>query len=342
MRETADISVLIVAYKSRDTIGRCLNALAAQTVPPREILLLENGSPAGEAIEEADIPDGVRFIKSEDNLGFAAGNNRLAEMAGGRWLAFLNPDAFPHPGWIAGLDQATQRYPDIRLFGSTQLAADKPGIVDGAGDVYHAAGLAYRAAYLRPDRFLPEEGEVFGPCGAAALISSELFAELNGFDEDFFCYNEDVDLAYRARLLGERAVQLRTAIVDHLGYGSSGRRSDFATYYGVRNRLWVFLKNTPGWLLWLLAPFHAFATLALGIAASLKGQGGVFWRAIGDGLKAWPAVMRSRRAVQKARRVKPSQIANAMCWDSRMLLTRLPDVRPYEGVKRNSAEAPER
>lgn len=339
MSATADISVLIVAHKSRATIGRCLDALAGQSLAPREILLLENGSPEAEAIEADALPDTVRFVSSKDNLGFAAGNNRLAEIAQGRWLALLNPDAFPHPGWIASLDEATRRYPDIRLFGSTQLAADKPGIIDGAGDVYHAAGLAYRAGYLRSDRFLPDEGVVFGPCGAAAMIERELFAELAGFDEDFFCYNEDVDLAYRARLLGERAVQLRTAVVDHLGYGSSGRRSDFATYYGVRNRLWVFLKNTPGWLLWVLAPFHAFATLALGIAAIGTGLGGVFWRAIGDGLKAWPDIMRARRRVQQGRRVKPSQIADAMCWDSRMLLTRLPDVRPYDGVSRSPAAA---
>lgn len=341
MGETADISVLIVAYKSRTTMARCIAALASQTRRPREVLLLENGSPPPERIDPASLPDWVTLIQSEDNLGFAAGNNRLAERAAGEWLALLNPDAYPQPGWIAALEAATQRYPDVNLFGSTQLAAGRDGFLDGVGDVYHATGLAYRAGYQLPDSLLPAEGEVFGPCGAAMLIRRSVFSALKGFDERFFCYGEDVDLAFRARLAGEVAIQLRSAVVAHEGYGSSGRRSDFAIYHGVRNRLWVFLKNMPSWLLWVLAPAHAAVTMVLWGAAIRRGHGRVFWRAIRDGLKAWPAIMRSRRDVQKSRVVGVRDIVRAMCWDDRSLLARRPDVRPYTGtVRRSGPTAP--
>ncbi len=176
---------------------------------------------------------------------------------------------------------------------------------------------------------LPDEGEVFAPCGAATLVRADLFRRLGGFDESFFCYNEDVDLAFRARLTGQRVIQLRDAIVDHAGYGSSGRRSDFAMYHGVRNRLWVFLKDVPGWLFWMLLPVHGFATLCLWFAALKAGQFRLFGRAIRDGLKAWPEVMRARRNVQASRTVSVMDVARMMSWGSRQLLTREPDVRPY-------------
>jgi GT2 family glycosyltransferase len=324
-----DVTVLIVGYRSRDTIGRCLDALARQTCRPARILLLENGSPEGERILPGDVPEGVEFIASEENLGFAGGNNRLAAMASTTWLVLLNPDAFARDDWLENLARATRKYPAAAMFGSTQYASGQDGLLDGVGDVYSAAGLAYRAGYGRPVSVLPQDGEVFGACGAALLIRRDLFEDLDGFDERFFCYNEDVDLAYRARLAGHVTVQLRDAAVDHLGYASSGRRSEFATYYGVRNRLWVFMKNTPGWLFWLLAPVHALVTLLLWLSSARFGQAGVFFRALRDALAARADMFRSRREIQSSRVVSASTIARAMSWNPLRLLTRAPDVRPY-------------
>ncbi|WP_300540822.1 glycosyltransferase family 2 protein [Maricaulis sp.] len=339
MPHTSDISVLIVAYRSRDTIGRCLDALAAQTVKPREVLLLENGSPAAERVSVSDVPDWVHMVESDENLGFAGGNNRLARLATGRWLALLNPDAYARPDWIEQLCEATGRYPGIALFGSTQYSAERPDLLDGAGDVYHATGLAYRAGYLRPASMLPPEGEVFGPCAAAALIRKDVFDMLDGFDERFFCYNEDVDLAYRARLLGHRAIQLSGAAVDHAGYASSGRRSEFATYYGVRNREWVFFKNTPGWLLAVLSPLHVATVLALWLSAARFGQFTLFGRALRDAWAAWPEMARSRRLLQQSARIPPSRIAAAMAWNPLRLLSRSPDIRPYPDGQASTREA---
>jgi N-acetylglucosaminyl-diphospho-decaprenol L-rhamnosyltransferase len=322
-----DVSVLIVAYRSRETIRRCLDALEQQSLAPREVFLVENGSPDDERLTQSDLPDWVTFIENKENIGFAAANNQLAKLATTPWLALLNPDAFARPDWLEQLVGATRRHPDIAFFGSTQFAADHAGVLDGLGDVYHATGLAYRAGYGRVIATLPDEGEVFAPCAAAALYRRDVFERLGGFDERFFCYNEDVDLAYRARLIGHRVVQVRDAAVEHLGYASSGRRSEFATYYGVRNRLWVFLRNTPGWLLWLLAPVHALVTVLLWLSAARFGQFKVYGRALRDAFGGWSQIMKSRRDVQAARSVAPSRIAAAMSWNPMRLLTRAPDIR---------------
>jgi len=91
--DSATLSVLIVAYRSRDTIPRVARALEAQSLQPGEVLVLENGSPEGERVGAGQLPAGARLIESAVNLGFAAGNNRLAREARGDWRVLLNPDA---------------------------------------------------------------------------------------------------------------------------------------------------------------------------------------------------------------------------------------------------------
>lgn len=323
----AEYSVLIVAYRSRETIKRCLDALARQTLQPSRVLLLENGSPEGERLTAEDVPDWVNFVTSDENLGFAAGNNRLASEVNTDWLVLLNPDAFAHPDWLERVDDAVGLYPNASLFGCVQLAAGQDGILDGIGDVYHGFGLAYRSGYGKPLKEPLETGRVFGACGAAMAVRTSTWRELGGLDEGLFCYNEDVDLAYRARLRGWGTIQLADARVDHLGYGSSGRRSKFATYYGVRNRLWVFLRNTPGWAFPLLLPLHFGITLALWLSAARFGHFTLFARAIWAVLRKWPEIMEQRRALQARRTVSVGEILAAMTWNPLALLTRASDIR---------------
>lgn len=326
-RAPADVAILIVAHRSRATIPLVIAALAAQTVRPVRVRLLENGSPAGERVEAAGLPGWVEFIDGQANLGFAAGNNLLARGVETRWLLLLNPDAYPDPDWIEQMMAAAERWPDAALFGCTQRAHGSPGVLDGCGDVYHFTGLPYRGGYgkaMAP----PPEGEVFGPCGAAALIRRDVFEALGGFDEAYFCYVEDVDLAARARLLGHIAMQVRDAAVSHVGYASTGRRSAFATWHGARNRLWTFFKVTPGWLLWVLAPVHLGVTALLWLSAARFGQFTLFAGALKAALAGWPDLMVKRRALQARRAITPLAYARQLSWNPLNLLTRAPDVRP--------------
>ena len=329
MTATADIAVLIVAFRSRKTLPRVLDCLQAQTLAPARILVLENGSPPGEAVDAELIAGRAELIVSDDNLGFAAGNNRLAKGVDQDWVFLLNPDAFPEPDLIEQLVSATQRHADVNLFGCTQMADGADGVLDGAGDVYHVTGLPYRGGYgrrLEP----PPEGEVFAPCGAAMLIKRALFDQLGGFDEDYFSYVEDVDFGFRARLIGETSIQLNTAVVSHMGYASSGRRSEFATYHGARNRFWTFFKNMPGWALWLLAPLHIGVTGLLWLSAARFGQFGLFGRALRDAIADWPRLMSKRRELMARRTTSRLAILRAMTWNPFALLTRAPDVRPIK------------
>jgi len=311
------VSILIVAYQSGPTLARCLEGLRAQTFRDFEILMVDNASTDGAPQAAVGADPSIRLIEPGANLGFAAGNNLAAREAKGRWLAMLNPDAYPDPGWLAALVAGTARHPDVRCFTSLQMVADERGLMDGAGDVMTSAGIPFRGGYRR--RLPPNlpEGEVFSACGAATLIDRDLFLGLGGFDERFFCYCEDVDLGYRLRLAGEPTLLLPGAVVEHVGSASTGVRSDFAIFHGSRNRIWTFLKNTPPLLLWLTTPLHVAVTAGLLLLHWRRGDAGPVIRGIRAAFQrqALDPILASRRALQAARKASSWDILRAMAID---------------------------
>ncbi|MBF0395006.1 MAG: glycosyltransferase family 2 protein, partial [Alphaproteobacteria bacterium] len=295
-------SVLVVNWCSGPWLSRCLDALERQTWRDFEIIVVDNGSTDGSAAA-ADGRSGVTLIEAGANLGFAAGNNRAAARAGGRWLVLLNPDAVAEPDWLAMLAEGIERHPWAAVFGSTQLSWDDPGVLDGVGDAYHASGLAWRAGIGHQAAAIPPDYETFAACAAAAAIRADAFAEAGGFDESYFCYFEDVDLCFRLRLLGHRVVQLERARVRHAGSASSGRRGDFAVFHGTRNRMWTFVKDMPGPLVWPLLPLHALMTAVMLVRAVPMGVFPATWRGVVEGVRGLPAVLASRRRAQASRRL---------------------------------------
>ena len=309
------VRVLIVNYNSGAWLQRCLAALCRQTLAAFEAHVVDNGSrDTSFAQARAAITDPrITFTALGDNLGFAAGNNRAAEGATAPFLATLNPDAEPAPDWLERLLAAADAHPEVALFGSTQLDAADPARFDGTGDRYFALGLPWRGGHGRPAHAVPHLGRTFSPCAAAALYRRDGFVALGGFDPDFFCYIEDVDLAFRWRLRGGQVLQVGDAVVHHAG-GASAAPSGFAAYHGMRNLIWAFIKNMPAPLFWLLLPGHA-ALLALLLARGvLQGNGAAVGRGLLHALVALPAVWRQRRAVQAQRAVSSGTIAAALTW----------------------------
>jgi GT2 family glycosyltransferase len=312
----ADVSVVVVTYQSGPTLGRCLAALKAQSVQGFEVILSDNASADGAARAAAAAAPSTVLIENGSNLGFAAGNNRAAERARGRWLVLLNPDAYPEPGFIEALLAAAAEHPGVRCFSARQRMAEDPSRLDGLGDAITAFGFNFRSHFGRADPGYIAPAEIFAPCGAAMMIDRALFLDIGGFDERFFCYCEDIDLGYRLRLRGEPTVLAPEAVVLHEGSVSTGgRRSDFSLYHGARNRLWMYLKNTPPLLLWLTLPVHAVVTLAIWARAAVQGHGGPVGRGLKDALGGLPDMLRTRRELQAHRKASSADIAALMVWN---------------------------
>ena len=277
------------------------------------MIILDNASTDGSTIGlwKAFPALHMRLEVMPRNVGFAAAVNRGAQLARGRWLALLNPDAYPEPEWIAQLLQATASFPDS-FFASRQIQANRPTLLDGEGDIYFSNGLALRANYNLPHFSPAAPQEVFSACAAAALYPRLAFLAAGGFDEDYFAYHEDVDLGFRLRLRGLRCFVVQAAVVRHVGAGSTGRRSDFAVYHGHRNLVWTYVKDMPSPWFWLYLPWHLVANTASIVYFVLAGNGVAILRAKLDALRGLRRACSKRRLVQAERTVPAREVVKQM------------------------------
>jgi GT2 family glycosyltransferase len=318
-----EVSVVVVVYESGPTLAQCLAALRAQTFGNFETLLVDNASSDRTAQAAAQADSALILIENAENRGFAAAVNQAAPIARGRWLALINPDAYAAPDWLEHLMAAAAANPAVRSFASRQLMAEDPGRLDGLGDVMSLAGYPFRGGFGQADPGDTPPGWVFSACGGAMLIDRALFLGLGGFDERLFCYCEDVDLGYRLRLVGEPTLLVPDAVVRHVGSASTGgRRSDFAVFHGTRNRLWVFIKDTPPVLLWLTFPLHILATLVLFARHATRGEIAAPARGLAAGLRHIRVALDARREAQATRTANSWTIARAMTWNPLDLLLR--------------------
>lgn len=309
------VRVTIVNYNAGSMLERCVQALASQTMADFEAIIVDNASTCP-PIHDLALPDArFRIVPSPVNLGFAAGTNLAARNCRAPWIATLNPDAFPRPDWLARLRAATKRYPWAEAFGSTQLSAGNPEIVDGFGDNYAVWGSAWRSFGGRPVSELPAvDGEIFSPCAAAALYAARVFAEEEGMDEAFFCYLDDVDLGFRLRLRGGRCVQIRDAVVLHVGSAVSGYASDFTIWHSYRNRLWMLIKDVPFPLILLVLPLQLPFTVLSACRQSPRHTRVAALRGILAAIRGLAEALAKRGAVQRRRTIGNLQCARLLVW----------------------------
>jgi GT2 family glycosyltransferase len=293
----------------------CLFNLSTQTYRNFEVILIDNGSTDESTMGLIEkYPNiSIQVERFETNQGFAVANNYGARLARGKWLALLNADAFPNPDWLEQLLNAAEDNPEYSFFASRQLQANKPELLDGAGDAYHVSGLAWQRYRNYPaDQFGLKSEEVFGACAAAAIYSRETFLQVGGFDEDFFSYHEDVDLSFRLRLQGFHCLYVPQAKVAHVGSASTGVRSDFWLYHWQRNYVWSFFQNMPSVLLWEALPAHLMANFSNILNYARRAHGRTVLKAKIDALRGLQLAFEKRRRIQSARRINDDELLRIM------------------------------
>jgi GT2 family glycosyltransferase len=309
--DRAHISVIIVNWNTGAYLKRCVLSLSKQIMPPCEVIVVDNASTDLSAVGLEECYPNVKVVRLDKNIGFAAANNLAARLISEEcnWVALLNPDAFPEPTWLESLMDAAKHHPEYAFFGSRLMNANEPSNYDGTGDIYHISGLVWRGGHGNAaDASALKMKEIFSPCAAAALYRKDAFVEANGFDEDYFCYVEDVDLGFRLRLLGYRCLHVPESVVYHIGSVTTGKRSDFSVYHGHRNLVWTYVKNMPGALFWLFLPLHIILNLFIITWFSLHGQCSVILRSKFDALGGIPRMWKKRREIQKNRKASVNDI----------------------------------
>ncbi|MGV8089314.1 MAG: glycosyltransferase family 2 protein [Methanothrix sp.] len=289
------ISVIVLNYNGKGFLDGCLTSLASQTYSDFEVIVVDNGSRDGspEYIEE-NYP-WVRLAKNDENLGFAGGTNVGIRAAKGEFILTLNNDSRADSRFIEELIKPMAD-PEVGVCAAKMLFPD--GRINSAGICISRSGAAWDRGMFEPDRGQYEfMEEVFGACAGAALYRREMLDEIGLFDEDFFLYLEDVDLAFRARLAGWKCIYVPGARVIHHHGGTAGVGSDLAVYYGNRNIVWYPIKDFPFRLLITSLPFIVARNLAVIPYYALRGQGGVILKSKLDALKGVGKMMGKRKDV---------------------------------------------
>ncbi|MFN3609355.1 MAG: glycosyltransferase family 2 protein [Hyphomonas sp.] len=323
-----NISVVIINFNGGAFLQGAVDSLRQQTYRDFELILFDNASTDGSVgnVDFSDLP-AARLVRNPENIGFAAGNNRSAELAEGKWLVLLNPDTVAAPDWLEGMVAASLAYPECRTFTSAQLDLTAPGIMDGAGDAYLVFGIPWRGGFGRPASEMPETGWCFSACGAAAMYDLALFRQIGGFDERFFCYCEDVDLGFRLQLAGHDCLFVSDGVVHHAGSGITGRTSAFSTYHGTRNRIWTYVKNMPPALLLATLPGHVLLTLYILTRNAFTPRFIPMIRGLKDGLKGIPEMRRASPWKLSNRLPSASGLSSRMAWNPWRMSSRKPHIR---------------
>ncbi|MDQ0115241.1 glycosyltransferase family 2 protein [Paenibacillus harenae] len=262
----ASVSVCIVTYNSAKHIASCLEALSGQVHPIDRIVIVDNASTddSSKIIKayqaQSNIP--IQLIENSFNNGFAGGQNQALNAYEADYAVVLNPDVSLHPLYISDIVAVMEHEPLVGSATGQLLFADDQSIVD-------STGLAMSGTRHATDRGMGESadrwllsGEVFGVSGAAAVylrrMINDISLEGQFFDETFFAYKEDVDVAWRARRLGWRSYYVHTAKALHgRGWKKNARSSIplFVRQHSYMNRFYTLIKNEPiGWHWFALMP----------------------------------------------------------------------------------------
>lgn len=290
------ISVVIPNYNGKRYLEGCLSSLSAQTFRDFEVILADNGSSDGSAEYVAEKFPMVRIVKNGANLGFAAGVNSGIRSARGEFILALNNDTAADEDLLRSLAGAMDSDQGVGMCASKMLFLD--GRINSVGICLSRSGAAWDRGMGEEDEGQYEEPcEVFGPSAGAGLYRREMLDEVGLFDEDFFMYMEDVDLAFRGRLAGWRCLYVPEARVHHVHGGTAGFGSDLSVYYGNRNVLWYPVKDFPRRLLISSLPWILGRNLAVVPYYALRGRGRVALRSKVDGLAGLPLMLRKRKKV---------------------------------------------
>jgi len=299
------LSVLIVAWNSREELSRTLPAVLAELGEGDELIVVDNDSADGSAGLVRELAPTARLLAGGHNAGFAAACNEGARQAEGDLLVILNPDAAPMEGWGAAI-----RLPWLEERGWVAwqaLVADHGGErINSAGNPIHFTGIVWAGGHGRPISEAPPAGEVTYLSGACLAIPRAIWEAAGGFPEHFFLYHEDVDLCLRLRLAGGVLGIEPRAVVDH-EYEFGAREHKWR--WLERNR-WAFLiRIYPAPLLLLVAPALIATELALIPVSIAAGWGRQKLEAILEILSWLPRLLRERRQVQATRSVTTAEFA---------------------------------
>jgi hypothetical protein len=304
------IAVIVLNWNGKDSLKPCLDSLLSQTIKVT-VFVVENGSTDGSLdCLRKNYPD-VKLIVNQTNLGFAGGANcgiRDAIHAGFDYVALFNNDAVADKNWLNNLALALDENSDTGIVTCKLVDANNQHL-DSTGDIYTVWGLPYPRGRSEPvSTKYDDKTDIFAASGGASLYRVKMLETIGLFDEDFFAYYEDVDLSFRAQLVGWKVKYVPQAIAYHQIGATSSKIKGFTTYQTIKNLPWLLIRNVPKKLLVTVLPRFLLAyTLFVGRAV-LRGHGWTAIKGFFASLKKLPKKLHERKLIQSQKTVNTEYI----------------------------------
>lgn len=300
------VSVVIPNWNGKKFLAGCLDSLLQQNYELNEVIIVDNGSHDGsvELLQQA-YPQ-VHLIRYEVNTGFSVAVNAGMKAARGEYIALLNNDTIVEADWLGEMVSVMRGHPEIGSTGCKMLAYDDKRLLDGAGDGYRRGGLPGRIGHRERDNGQFDQPRyILGACGGAALYRRSMLIDIGLLDEDYFAYLEDVDLGLRAQNAGYKCLYVPSAVIYHLGCGTTGSGyHPLVVRLSAQNNFNTLIKNVPNELFFSFLPHILYWQLYYFAVVIVRG-GQVIpwldgtWRAI----KMLPQMMKKRDEIRSQRKV---------------------------------------
>ncbi len=215
------VSIVVLTWNGKSLTRQCLKSLSSVEYDNYSVLVVDNGSEDGTADDlKHEFPD-VAFLKLPENYGYAGGNNRgfdyLMENEPPQFVLFLNNDTLVKPQFLNHLVEGIKKFGSDNIYSPMIMYADMPDrIWYGGGHINLWTGIIRHTGIRKTaSEYHPVSGKTDFVSGCCLMISSQLFRELDGFDERFNMYSEDVDLCLRARQKGSYCFVIPGAVIYH-------------------------------------------------------------------------------------------------------------------------------
>jgi GT2 family glycosyltransferase len=240
------VSIIILTYNGKRFIDECLNSIKNIDYPREqiEIIIADNGSIDGTPRYVHEKHPYVKLVRFKKNYGFALGNNKAAKYAKGKYIAFLNQDVIVDKKWLIEMIRLMERDDKIALCGSQVRDYYNRNEIQSLGQFITTAGEGFNITstdiqVVRTQ--MRNFAYVTSVMGCSMLIRRDIFFAVGGFDENYFMYDEELDLGFRLWLKGYKVAVVLSSLVYH--YLGGGLLSEFQTYWHHRNRLGTIVKN---------------------------------------------------------------------------------------------------
>lgn len=241
-----EVTVIIPNYNGRHFMDTCLKSLERQSCKDFKTLIVDNCSTDGSLEYMRQKYPGIQVAALNKNYGFSHAVNVGIKMSRTPYVILLNNDTAVEKHFVEELVKAIKKSRRIFSVSSKMTQMNAPGLIDSAGDLYTIIGWGICRGSGRPVTNYRKPDSIFSACAGAAIYRRSVFQKIGYFDESHFAYLEDVDIGYRARIYGYKNSYCPTALVRHVGSGTSGSKYNaFKVRLSARNSIYLNYKNMP-------------------------------------------------------------------------------------------------